>query len=119
MDSKAKEFNMRNYDKKLSLKIQLFDKMNDLAILKANLTPSKVYSVSTEDASLLEDIIIAGYPLGKRVSAAIKTSKGSITALAGYGDNYSEFQTFLQMIDDRFFLILQLVDKPKKFDFLP
>ena len=44
-------------------------------------------------ASLLEDIIIAGYPLGKRVSAAIKTSKGSITALAGYGDNYSEFQT--------------------------
>ena len=49
--------------------------------------------VATEDASLLEDIIIAGYPLGKRVSAAIKTSKGSITALAGYGDNYSEFQT--------------------------
>ncbi len=42
---------------------------------------------------LLEDIIIAGYPLGKKVSAAIKTSKGSITALAGYGDNYSEFQT--------------------------
>ena len=67
--------------------------MNDLAILKANLTPSKVYSVATEDASLLEDIIIAGYPLGKKVSAAIKTSKGSITALAGYGDNYSEFQT--------------------------
>ena len=68
------------------------DKMNDLAILKADITPSKVYSVATEDVSLLEDIIIAGYPLGK-VSAAIKTSKGSITALAGYGDNYSEFQT--------------------------
>ena len=69
------------------------DKTNDLAILKADLTPSKVYSVATEDASLLENIIIAGYPLGKKVSAAIKTSKGSITALAGYGDNYSEFQT--------------------------
>ena len=69
------------------------DKMNDLAILKANLTPPKVYPVATEDASLLEDIIIAGYPLGKKVSAAIKTSKGSVTALAGYGDNYSEFQT--------------------------
>ena len=38
-------------------------------------------------------MIIAGYPLGKKVSAAIKTSKGSITALAGFGDNYSEFQT--------------------------
>jgi S1-C subfamily serine protease len=69
------------------------DKMNDLAILKANLVPDKVYPVATEDAGLLEDIIIAGYPLGKKVSAAIKTSKGSVTALAGYGDNYSEFQT--------------------------
>ena len=69
------------------------DKKNDLAILKANLNPSRVYSVSNNDANLLEDIIIAGYPLGKKVSAAIKTSKGSITALAGYGDNYSEFQT--------------------------
>jgi len=27
------------------------------------------------------------------VSAAIKTSKGSVTALAGFGDNYFEFQT--------------------------
>jgi hypothetical protein len=42
------------------------DKMNDLAILKANLIPNKIYSVATEDAALLEDIIIAGYPLGKK-----------------------------------------------------
>ena len=79
--------------KEVSADVLAVDKMNDLAILKADLTPSKVYSVATEDVSLLEDIIIAGYPLGKKVSAAIKTSKGSITALAGYGDNYSEFQT--------------------------
>ncbi|MDB2652527.1 serine protease [Candidatus Pelagibacter bacterium] len=79
--------------KEVTADVLAVDKMNDLAILKADITPSKVYSVATEDASLLEDIIIAGYPLGKKVSAAIKTSKGSITALAGYGDNYSEFQT--------------------------
>ena len=79
--------------KELSANILAIDKMNDLAILKADITPYKVYPVATEDAPLLEDIIIAGYPLGKKVSAAIKTSKGSITALAGYGDNYSEFQT--------------------------
>lgn len=79
--------------KELSADVLAVDKMNDLAILKVNLAPSKVFSIATKDASLLEDIIIAGYPLGKRVSAAIKTSKGSITALAGYGDNYSEFQT--------------------------
>ena len=69
------------------------DKINDLAILKAEVVPKQVYSVSDDDVSLLEDIIIAGFPLGKQVSAAIKTSKGSVTALAGYGDNYSEFQT--------------------------
>ena len=69
------------------------DKTNDLAIIKANVKPDKVYAVSDEDVSLLEDIIVAGYPLGKKVSAAIKTSKGSVTALAGYGDNYSNFQT--------------------------
>ena len=79
--------------KEVTADVLAVDKMNDLAILKADLIPSKVYSVATEDASLLEDIIIAGYPLGKKVSAAIKTSKGSITALAGDGDNYSEFQT--------------------------
>jgi S1-C subfamily serine protease len=79
--------------KEIKADILATDKKNDLAILKAEVNPKKVYSVATEDASLLEDIIIAGYPLGKKVSAAIKTSKGSITALAGYGDNYSEFQT--------------------------
>ena len=79
--------------KEVEASVLAIDKMNDLAILKADLKPSKIYSVATEDAQLLEDIIIAGYPLGKKVSAAIKTSKGSVTALAGYGDNYSEFQT--------------------------
>ncbi len=69
------------------------DKKNDLAILKANLIPLEIYPVAKEDAPLLEDIIIAGYPLGKKISSAIKTSKGSITSLAGFGDNYSEFQT--------------------------
>jgi len=69
------------------------DKINDLAIIKAELNPKKFYNVSNNDPELLQNVIIAGYPLGKRVSAAIKTSKGSITALAGFGDNYSEFQT--------------------------
>ena len=69
------------------------DKKNDLAIIKANMSPNKVFSVSNEDVSLLENLIVAGFPLGKKVSAAIKTHKGSVTALAGFGDNYSNFQT--------------------------
>jgi S1-C subfamily serine protease len=88
-DATKISFNGRQID----TKILAIDRINDLAILKSNLKPKKVYSVELDDVSLLENIIIAGYPLGKKVSAAIKTSKGSITALAGYGDNYSEFQT--------------------------
>lgn len=69
------------------------DKMNDLAILTSSINPTKVFSISNEDVSLLEDVIVAGYPLGKNISSAIKTHKGVVTALAGAGDNYSNFQT--------------------------
>ena len=69
------------------------DKMNDLAIIKANIRPKKIFTVAGDDASLLEEVIVAGYPLGKKISASIKATSGTITALAGLGDNYSEFQT--------------------------
>ena len=69
------------------------DKVNDIAILKTNIVPERVFPVSNEDVSLLEDVVVAGYPLGKQVSSAIKTHKGVVTALAGAGDNYSNFQT--------------------------
>ena len=69
------------------------DKTNDLAIIKSNIRPKKIYPVSSEDAQLLEDVIVAGFPLGKKISAAIKATSGTVTALAGVGDNYSEFQT--------------------------
>ena len=69
------------------------DTKNDLAILKSNVRPKRFYKISQDDPKLLDNVIIAGYPLGKRVSSAIKTSKGSVTSLAGYGDNYSNFQT--------------------------
>ena len=74
-------------------KVLAVDKVNDIAILKTNITPERVFSVSNEDVSLLEDVVVAGYPLGKQVSSAIKTHKGVVTALAGAGDNYSNFQT--------------------------
>lgn len=74
-------------------KILATDRVNDLAILKTNIKPKKIYPVSNEDGQLLEDVIIAGFPLGKKVSTAIKATTGSVTALAGLGDNYAEFQT--------------------------
>ena len=77
----------------IEAKILAVDKVNDIAILKTDINPNRIFSVSNEDVSLLEDVIVAGFPLGKKVSAAIKTHKGVVTALAGAGYNYSEFQT--------------------------
>ncbi|MDB4811378.1 S1C family serine protease [Candidatus Pelagibacter sp.] len=82
-------FNKNTY----KAKILAIDKMNDLSILKINQNNDVYFYLAKNDPELLDDIIIAGFPLGKNVSSEIKTSKGSITALAGFGDNYSEFQT--------------------------
>ena len=79
--------------KEIRADVVAIDKTNDLAILKTKMNPSKVFPVSKEDVSLMQDVIVAGFPLGKKVSATIKIHKGSVTALAGFGDNYSNFQT--------------------------
>lgn len=68
------------------------DSFNDLALMKIDLNNNKYFEISNEDPRLLEEIITAGFPLGRNVSSSIKTSKGSVTSIAGYGDNYSEFQ---------------------------
>lgn len=82
-------FNGNEYE----AKVLSADKMNDLAIIQSNAKPDLIYAVAVNDAGLLEEVIVAGYPLGKKVSAAIKATSGTVTALAGIGDNYSEFQT--------------------------
>ena len=58
----------------IKAKTLAIDKMNDIAILQANIKPDQVYSVSNEDVSMLEEVYVAGYPLGKKVSSAIKNS---------------------------------------------
>ncbi len=78
---------------RISSKVYAVDRTNDMAILKANIKSDKVYPVSQEDVELLEDVIIAGFPLGKEVSQSIKVTKGSVSSLAGFGDNFSNFQT--------------------------
>ena len=81
------------FGSEIDTKILASDKANDLALLKADVIPRSIYAISNQDVKLLQDVVVAGYPLGKKVSAALKASTGTVTALAGYADNYSEFQT--------------------------
>ncbi len=78
---------------RIKSKIYAIDQKNDMAILKAKINGSKFFHVASEDVQLLEDIIIAGFPLGKEVSGNVKVTKGSVSSLAGFGDNSSNFQT--------------------------
>jgi len=81
------------FGSEIDTKILASDKANDLALLKSDVIPRSIYAISNQDVKLLQDVVVAGYPLGKKVSAALKASTGTVTALAGYADNYSEFQT--------------------------
>jgi uncharacterized protein len=69
-----------------------FDPQNDLALLKGNFRPSTVLALSTERPELLQDVYVAGYPFGRKVSTGVKVTKGIISSLTGIGNNFSQFQ---------------------------
>ncbi len=69
-----------------------FDPQNDLAVLKGNFQPSTVLKFSESSPELLQDIYVAGYPFGQRISRGVKVTKGIISSLTGAGNNFSNIQ---------------------------
>jgi S1-C subfamily serine protease len=64
----------------------------DLALLKG---VTEVAPLSLRDgrgARLAEDVLIAGYPLGGILSSGINVTVGTVSALAGLGDDPKRFQ---------------------------
>jgi S1-C subfamily serine protease len=59
----------------------------DLALLKANFSPSSVMKFSAQDADILQNVFVAGYPFGISMSSGIKFTQGIISSLHGAGDN--------------------------------
>lgn len=68
------------------------DTRNDLALLKVDEKPKYSFALSDESPFPLQDIIVAGYPFGEKVSSPIKFTEGIISAIAGLGDDYSQVQ---------------------------
>jgi S1-C subfamily serine protease len=66
--------------------------VNDLALLKSELTPSAVFPLSRQAPYLLQDIYAAGYPFGNIISASVKVTSGIVSSLTGIGDNVSNIQ---------------------------
>ena len=69
-----------------------FDKLNDLALLKADFNPQAVLSLSSKRPELLQDIYVAGYPFGMNISTSVKVTKGIVSSLTGIGNNFSQIQ---------------------------
>ena len=68
------------------------DAQNDLALLKIEGEPAHVFALSLDGSFPLQDVIVAGFPFGDRVSSTLKFTKGIVSSVAGLGNNYSEIQ---------------------------
>ena len=68
------------------------DIVNDLAILKAKFSPTTIFPINSENAGLLQDVYVAGYPFGDAISSSVKVTKGIVSSLSGIGNNYSNMQ---------------------------
>ena len=69
-----------------------FDTRNDLALLKGNFRPSTVLPLSTKSPELLQDVYVAGYPFGRKISTSVKVTRGIISSITGIGNNFSNIQ---------------------------
>ena len=68
------------------------DNYNDLALIKANFTPSTIFTIKNGNAELMEDIFVAGYPFGNLFNSSVKITKGIVSSLSGLGNNFSNMQ---------------------------
>ena len=68
------------------------DDTNDLALLKTDLEDDNFIPISGTNVSLLEDVVVAGYPLSGSLSTTVKVTKGVVSSLAGLGNDYSQIQ---------------------------
>ena len=68
------------------------DIRNDLALLKIEEAPAHVFALSQKSPFPLQDIIVAGYPFGDRVSSTLKFTQGIVSSIAGLSNDYSQIQ---------------------------
>jgi S1-C subfamily serine protease len=78
--------------KSIPATVVTFDPQNDLALLKGDFRPSTVLPLSTRSPELLQDVYVAGFPFGRKVSTGVKVTKGIISSLTGIGNNFSNIQ---------------------------
>ena len=88
----CKEVVVHTKSKDVTMRVITYDPQNDLALLKGDFRPSRVFALSSSRPELLQDVYVAGYPFGKAISTSVKVTKGIISSLTGIGNNSSNIQ---------------------------
>jgi hypothetical protein len=88
----CKNVKIHHKGKSIPATVVTFDPRNDLALLKGDFRPSSVLPLSTNSPELLQDVYVAGFPFGRKVSTSVKVTKGIISSLTGIGNNFSNIQ---------------------------
>ena len=68
------------------------DEYNDLALLKSSFLPKIIFPIKNGNAELLEDIYVSGYPFGEFFNSSVKITKGIVSSLSGFQNNFSNMQ---------------------------
>jgi hypothetical protein len=88
----CQQVNIHYQGNEIPATVVTYDKQNDLALLKGDFKPETVFSLANNSPGLLQDIYVAGYPFGYKLSSQIKVTKGIISSLTGLENNFSEIQ---------------------------
>jgi len=88
----CREVQVNTNDDRHMVSVIAVDRVNDLALLKSELTPSAIFPISRETPTLLQNIYVAGYPFGDEISSSVKVTAGIVSSLSGIGDNESNIQ---------------------------
>lgn len=78
------------FDKEHDTQLISTDKTLDLALLKTKVRPKSYISFSKDEPKKRQQIIVAGYPLGKGLSDDLKINDGRISSLKGFENNSNE-----------------------------
>lgn len=88
----CKEVKIHHRGQSIPARVVTFDPNNDLALLKGDFQPDTFFALSRENPELLQEIYVAGYPFGQKISTTVKVTKGIVNSLTGVGNNFSNIQ---------------------------
>ena len=81
-------YNKKEYTAKVTAK----DSTLDLAVLNSDVKPNQYLKLSKKSGDKLDRVVVAGYPLGYKISDELKLTAGIVSATKGWKDNINEFQ---------------------------